>query len=118
MKDSSKYYQPLTEDMKFEALSKLREIQSSLISISFLEVISIMKDEDPLRKDVLKFQDNLDKLALSIQEFISKAKDNVDFQDSSEPSEPSEKDNESKDNGNEKSSTMNFRLSKCSISTC
>jgi len=73
-------YQRLDEDMRFEALGQLREIQSNLVGISFLPVIAIMKSENPLRKDVLKFQDDLDELTMSIQSFISEAKNEIDYQ--------------------------------------
>ena len=86
MKSLNEHYQPLNEDMRFEALSNLREIQSNLVGISFLQVIAIMKEENPLRKDVLGFQDDLDELTMSIQNFISKAKNGVDY-DSEEDTE-------------------------------
>jgi len=79
---NEKYYYgeiKINEDMRFEALQMLRETQSNLVAISFLPVISIMKEENPLRKDVLKFQDDLDSLTKDIQEFISKAKNDIDY---------------------------------------
>ncbi len=81
MKSLNEFYQPINEDMRFEALSTLRELQSNLVGISFLPVIAIMKNENPLKKSVLKFQDDLDELTISIQEFISKAKNDIDFEE-------------------------------------
>ena len=79
MKFLNEYFQPLNEDIRFEALSMLRETQASLVGISFLPVIAIMKEENPLKKDVLKFQDDLDELTMRIQNFISKAKNDVEY---------------------------------------
>jgi len=75
----NEHYQPLNEDMRFEALSQLREIQSNLVGISFLPVIAIMRPENPLKSDVLKFQDDLDELTMAIQQFISSAKNDLDY---------------------------------------
>lgn len=80
-------FQPLNEDLKFEALSQLREIQSNLVGISFLPVIAIMKPENPLKKEVLEFQDGLDELTMKIQNFISSAKNDITY-DSEEGEEP------------------------------
>ena len=80
MKNLNEQYQPLNEDMRFEALSQLREIQSNLVGISFLPVLAIMKSTNPLKKDVLKFQDDLDELTMNIQAFISDAKNDIDFE--------------------------------------
>jgi hypothetical protein len=93
---TNKDYQRLDEDMKFEALSQLREIQSNLVAVSFLPVIGIMKPENPLKKDVLKFQDELDELTMKIQSFISSAKNDVAYDeggdaDGTDDSEPEEK---------------------------
>lgn len=81
MKNINEHFRPLDENIKFEALSTLREIQSNLVGISFLPVLAIMKPSNPLKKAVLKFQDDLDELAISIQEFISEAKDDLDYTD-------------------------------------
>jgi len=83
-------YQRIDENMRFEALAQLREIQSNLVGISFLPVIAIMKQENPLKKDVLKFQDRLDELTAEIQSFISKAKNDIDYQPSEEEIEAEE----------------------------
>ena len=86
----NEHFQPLNEDMKFEALSQLRELQSNLVAISFLPVIAIMKPENPLKKEVLKFQDNLDELTMQIQQFISSAKNDIDYAEEEEPEEGEE----------------------------
>jgi len=80
MKILNEDFIPLKENIKFEALSQLREIQSNLVGISFLPVIAIMKETNPLKKQVLTFQDDLDKITLDIQDFISKAKEDVDYE--------------------------------------
>lgn len=86
MKNINEHFRPLNENIKFEALSNLREIQSNLVSISFLPVLAIMKPTNPLKKSVLKFQDDLDALTISIQEFISEAKEDLDL-DGEQPDE-------------------------------
>ena len=83
----SNYLYNINEDLRFEALAQLREIQSNLVAVSFLPVIAIMKPENPLKKDVIKFQDELDKLTLSIQDFIAVAKNDIDYQPSDEEKE-------------------------------
>ena len=91
----NEHFQSLNENMKFEALSQLREIQSNLVGISFLPVIAIMKETNPLKKTVLQFQDDLDKLTIDIQDFISKAKNDVDFEEpEEEKEEPEEEEKE------------------------
>ena len=76
-------------EIRFEALTRLREIQSQLVGISFLEVIAIMKEDNPLKKDVLTFQDELDKLTSAVGEFVSKSKNDVDYQLSDDEKEQS-----------------------------
>jgi hypothetical protein len=80
MKNINEHFRPLNEDMKYEALSQLRELQSQLVGISFLSVIAIMKPNNPLKKKVLAFQDDLDKLSIEIGEFISDAKNDVEYE--------------------------------------
>ena len=102
----------LNENMKFEALSQLRDIQSNLVSVSFLPVIAIMKETNPLKKEVLKFQDDLDKLTMEIQEFISKAKEDVEYNSDEEgyndpegedPNEDSEEEEDADKEGSDNS---------------
>ena len=90
MKFLNEHFQPLNEDIRFEALSMLRETQASLVGVSFLPVIAIMKEENPLKKDVLKFQDDLDELTMRIQNFISKAKNDVEYMPVGDPEAPAE----------------------------
>ena len=71
-------------DMRFEALAMLREIQSQLVGTSFLQVIALMKEQNPLRGEVLAFQDDLDELTAKIGEFVKKAKDEVEYESSAE----------------------------------
>jgi len=98
MKFLNEHFQPLDEDIRFEALSMLRETQASLVGVSFLPVIAIMKEENPLKKDVLKFQDDLDELTMRIQNFISKAKNDVEYMpEEDEVPEEDEKMKKSKD---------------------
>ena len=80
MKSMNEQFQPLNENMRFEALSQLREIQSNLVGVSFLPVIAIMKPTNTLKKDIIKFQDDLDSLTMEIQKFISEAKNDIDYE--------------------------------------
>jgi len=77
------------KDIRFEALQQLRDIQAGLVGVSFLPVLAIMRPENEYRKDVIGFQDELDKVVLSVQNFISKVKNDVDY--SSEDAEDTEK---------------------------
>lgn len=83
----NEHFRSINEDLRFEALSQLREIQANLVSISFLPVIAIMKPENPLKKNVLAFQDKLDGLTIEIQNFISDAKNDIEYEPSEEESE-------------------------------
>jgi len=67
------------KDIRFEALQQLRDIQAGLVGVSFLPVLAIMRPENEYRKDVIGFQDELDKVVLSVQNFISKVKNDVDY---------------------------------------
>lgn len=80
MKILNEHFQPINEDMKYEALSQLREIQSQLVGLSFLSVIAIMRPENPLKKQIIAFQDDLDQLSIQVGEFISDAKNDVDYE--------------------------------------
>lgn len=68
-------------DMRFEALQQLREIQAGLVGVSFLPVLSIMRPDNEYRKDVISFQDELDGVVLKVQEFISKVKNDVEYEE-------------------------------------
>ena len=94
------YYtkEAINENMRFEALSMLRDTQQAMVGISFLPVIATMKQENPLRKDVLGFQDKLDNLTMEIQQFISKAKNGVEYTSETEPETESETEPETEPN--------------------
>ena len=83
------------KSIRFAALQQLREIQANLVSVSFLPVIGIMKENNPYIKNIIEFQDKLDLLTVEVQQFISDAKNGVDFKDPEdeiEQEEPGEDD--------------------------
>ena len=84
MKLLNEHFRPLNEDMRFEALSQLREIQANLVAVSFLPVVAIMREENPLRKEVINFQSSLDELTMNIQDFVSNAATAVEYEASAE----------------------------------
>jgi uncharacterized membrane protein YukC len=85
------------KSMRFEALQQLREIQANLVSVSFLPVIAVMREENPLKKSVLAFQDTLDDLTMEVQKFISDAKNGVDYAEAEdEEIEAEDKESENK----------------------
>ena len=90
------------KSMRFEALQQLREIQANLVGVSFLPVIAVMKEENPLKKSVLSFQDDLDDLTMKVQKFISEAKNGVDY---SEEEEAPDGDGDEPDAGDEEGET-------------
>lgn len=90
MKELNEHYRRVDEDMKFEALTQLRAIQSNLVGISFLQVLAIMKPSNKLKQDILAFQDELDDLTDKVGEFIRKAKEDVDYKTEDEPEDKEE----------------------------
>jgi outer membrane biosynthesis protein TonB len=75
------------KDMRFEALQMLREVQAELTRLNFLEVISLMKPTNPLKKTVLSFEEDLNDLTNRIGAFIQDAKNDVEYQPSEEETE-------------------------------
>jgi hypothetical protein len=81
----NEHYYPINEkDMRFEALQMLRSTQAKLTELNFLEVIALMRPENPLKKDVLKFEEDLNDLTNRIGQFIQDAKNDVEYQPSQE----------------------------------
>lgn len=78
------YYPTNEKDIRFEALQSLRQIQAELTKLNFLDVIAIMRPENPLKKDVLQFEDDLNDLTNRIGAFIQTAKNDVEYQPSQE----------------------------------
>jgi len=87
------------KNIRFEALQQLREIQANMVGVSFLPVIGVMKESNPYIKDIIGFQDKLDSLTLEVQQFISEAKNGVDYSspEDSDSEEPKEDDSEKTD---------------------
>ena len=72
------------KSIRFAALQQLREIQANMVSVSFLPVIGIMKENNPYIKNIIEFQDKLDSLTMEVQKFISDAKNGVDYKEPDE----------------------------------
>jgi len=90
------------KSIRFEALQQLREIQANMVSVSFLPVIGIMKENNPYIKNIISFQDKLDDLTIEVQKFISDAKNGVDYKEPEEENpEESEEPEEEEENQEE-----------------
>lgn len=73
MKKFSNY---LTESkVKFEALNVMKEIQTTLSGLTFLDVIAVMREENPLRKEVHELEAMLHELTGKVGDFIA---DNIE----------------------------------------
>lgn len=56
--------------VKLEAMLALKEIQAQLTTINFLDVLSVMDPNNPLKKDVMKFEEQLATMRAGIETFI------------------------------------------------
>lgn len=61
----------LTE-MKFEALSKAKQIHTELAKITFIEMMSLMNPDNPAKKEVQNLETELNVLTTKVGEFIQK----------------------------------------------
>ena len=57
-------------EIKLAAIIGLKEIQAQLTGINFLEVISVMAPENPLKQQVEEFEVSLASLRQSIESFV------------------------------------------------
>ena len=62
-------------EIKFEALSVMKEIHGQLADLTFVDVIAVMREENPLRKDVTKLEEELNELTMKVGKFVT---DNLD----------------------------------------
>lgn len=58
-------------EVKFEALAIMKKIHSSLATLSFVDVIAKMREENPLRKDVNELEKALNVLTTQVGEFVT-----------------------------------------------
>ena len=58
--------------MKFQALSMAKEIQTTLASISFIEMLSVMNSDNPAKKEVQALETELNDLTGKVGVFIQK----------------------------------------------
>jgi len=61
--------------IKFEALNTMKEIQTTLSGLSFLDVIAVMREENPLKKEVHELENKLHDLTQAVGQFIA---DNIE----------------------------------------
>ena len=62
----------LTEsEVKYQALEEMKNIQATLGSISFISVIGVMREDNPLKEEVFKFEDQLHELTVEVSKFIN-----------------------------------------------
>lgn len=58
-------------EIRVEALKNVKEIQSQLTVISFLDVLAVMDPANPLRKQVEEFEEGLTALRQGIEQFVA-----------------------------------------------
>ena len=58
-------------EIKYQALENMKEIQAQLGSISFIDVISVMRDDNPLKTEVFEMEDMLHNLTVTVSQFIN-----------------------------------------------
>jgi len=59
-------------EIKFQALSVMKEMHSNLADITFLDVLAVMSEDNPLKKDVQKLEIELNTLTKNVSDFIEK----------------------------------------------
>lgn len=80
-------------EMKFQALAMAKQIHTSLASITFIEMLSVMSTENPAKKEVQELETKLNELTAEVGEFIQKYIPDVadaDPGDTEEYAEPEE----------------------------
>jgi hypothetical protein len=80
-------------EMKFQALAKAKEIHTSLATITFIEMMSLMSTDNPAKKEVQALETELNDLTTRVGEFIQKYIPDVadaDVGDTEEYAEPEE----------------------------
>lgn len=76
-------------EVKFQALAKMKEIQSALADLTFLDVIAVMNPENPLKKEVQKMETQINDLTKVVGDFVeANMADATEVGD--EPEEPEE----------------------------
>lgn len=84
-------------EIKFQALANMKEIHSALAELTFLDVIQVMREENPLKKDVQKFEEELNALTEKVGKFVTdNMKDAVEMEqaDIEDEEENKEEENE------------------------
>jgi len=56
--------------IKLEAMLALKEIQAQLTTINFLDVLSVMDPANPLKEEVMEFENQLAVMRSGIEQFI------------------------------------------------
>lgn len=57
--------------VKYQALEEMKNIQATLGSISFISVISVMREDNPLKGDIFEFEQMLHELTVGVSTFIN-----------------------------------------------
>lgn len=83
----------ITENsVRYEALTAMKEIQSSIANISLLGVLGAMRDTNPLRKEILDMEAKLHDLSAEMGQFIADNIADVETEDGEKADvEPEEK---------------------------
>lgn len=87
--------------VKFGALEVIRQAQTALAEISLLDVLSVMKPENPLRKDIIDMESKIHELTTIMGEFINNniadAEMDTEEAPTEEPKKPEEKEDKKED---------------------
>jgi len=69
-------------EIKYQALENMKSIQAQLGSISFIDVISVMREDNPLKPEVFEMENKLHELTVIVSQFINdNLKDAVEVTD-------------------------------------
>lgn len=76
-------------EVKYQALLKMKEIQNSLSAITFIDILSVMKEENPLKKVVAELETKVNDLTNEVGKFVTdNMADATDIEASDEQKEP------------------------------
>lgn len=73
-------------EVKLAAIQKLKEIQAQLTQINFLDVVNVMKPDNPLKKEVENMEKELADVRQAVEKFV--VANQFDAIDEEEPEEP------------------------------
>lgn len=101
MKKFDKFVEDLQEEkqleenaVRFAALEAMKNVQATLAGISLLDVLGVMKPDNPLKADVLAMETQLHDLSAGIGQFIADNIADVETEEQEAGEEPAEEEPE------------------------